>query len=153
MSSLQNESRYADLILYIRQKFAGDSRFGASKLNKVLCLADSLSCRKFGRSITGIEYRRQASGPEALKPIPLRRLINFQELTPEAGSPENNEHVQMQVATARTPDLSMFSNDEIALVDQVIEKIQAQKIEPETEIGQIIMGWDLVKEGEIIPYG
>src|SRR5207302_260927 len=58
-----DDRKLRELILHIAKESMGDTRFGKTKLNKLLFYADFLAYQKTGQSITGEEYVKQPFGP------------------------------------------------------------------------------------------
>ncbi|MBZ5647948.1 MAG: SocA family protein [Acidobacteriia bacterium] len=147
-----DDRKLAELILYISQKCANDPTFGAVKLNKILCYSDFLFYAYHGRGITNVEYQKLPYGPapRRLKPVRnqliKRRALALQDVVLKNG------HVQKRTVNLRQPNLSLFSGDEIALVDRVIESTEKMPSGVVSDYSHNLVGWLVVDEGETIPY-
>ncbi len=61
-------------------------------------------------------------------------------------------NLQKRTVNLRQPDLTVFSGDEIALVDEVIEAFERAKAEVVSDLTHRMVGWMVVEKGESIPY-
>lgn len=114
--------KFDNLILYICKNSQNDSLFGRTKLNKLLYFADFGHYREHGKSISGQEYMAIQNGPvpRAMKPA-LDRMIHAGDV--------REEHIDVgarrprcNIVAQRDPDMSAFSEEEIAYVDEVLSK-------------------------------
>jgi hypothetical protein len=148
----ENEARYRELVLYICQKCASDPKFGATKLNKILYFSDFLAYATLGEPITGFEYQRLPNGPAPRRMVPMRDEmkrrcdLGFQEVKLRGG------RTQQRVVNLRGPDLSVFTAEQIALVDRIIEELWNLDAEEVSELSHRMMGWKLAGMNETIPY-
>ena len=148
----EDERKLRELILYISQKCATDPTFGATKLNKILFFADFLAYANLGKAITNFDYQKLPQGPAPRRLVPVReQMIADGELVIQQVRLLTG-NVQKRTVNLRPPDLTIFSGDEIALVDEVIEALEGAKAEAVSELTHRMLGWKLVDEGESIPY-
>ncbi len=152
------ERKLAELILYVSAKCAGDPNFGAVKLNKILFQADFFAYAEIGHPMTGVEYAKHEFGPaprvlvevrEALErngDIAIQRALRF---LPKHWTVEKP---MVRVIPLRDPDLSRFTPDEIALVDQVIEDNHGLSGSDLSEWTHTLPGWVAAEMFETIPY-
>ena len=76
-TSITNDEKLAELMLYISMKSESDETFGATKLNKLLFYADFIAYLKLKKPITGAEYQCIERGPAPRSLLPIRRkLVN-----------------------------------------------------------------------------
>src|SRR5687767_3702503 len=68
-----DDSKLAELILFIAHRSECDERFGAVKLNKLLFFSDFLAYGRLGSSITGQDYQKLQHGPAPRKLLPVVR--------------------------------------------------------------------------------
>lgn len=145
-------SKLQELILHFARKSEGDSSFGAVKLNKLLFYADFAFFRSHGRSITGESYVKRAQGPcpanivKALKGLEAAKRAATQSTT-YFGRP------QKKTVALVDADLSSFNGNEIAIVDEVLEWLRDKNASEVSEMSHRELGWELAKDGEVIPYG
>jgi hypothetical protein len=148
----ENEDRFRELILYICQKCATHSRFGATKLNKLLYFCDFMAYLRLGDPITGFEYQREKNGP-----VPTR-LVPFREQMKKAGElaiqpvrlPDGR--IQLRHVNLREPKLEVFSSKQMALIDEMIEYLKNKDAEAVSDLTHTMVGWQVVDPGEQIPY-
>ena len=104
------------MILYIAEKTADDPSFGDTHLNKVLYWADFDAYGSLGRPVTGARYFKLPFGPGAKPLMPICDELaeeGFVEIVePPAGS-----YQARKTFAKRPPDTSLFSHEELELVD------------------------------------
>jgi len=150
--SVENETKFIELVLYISQKCASDPMFGAIKLNKVLFYSDFLFFGRTGEPITGFEYQRLRNGPAPRKLLPVRekmirdRILALQEVPLKSGK------IQKRTVNLRPPNLRIFTGDEIALVDDVIDALSDCDAQTVSDLSHRTVGWQIAAEGETISY-
>ncbi len=148
-----DEEKLGELILYISQKCATDPKFGATKLNKILYLADFLSFGSWGEPITGVEYQHLRLGPAPRRLIPVRESLQSAGKLVVQSLPLRSGKQQTRTVNLTEPNLRLFSGREIALVDSVIEDLWDLDADESSEFSHRFVGWKMTKEGQNIPYG
>ena len=139
-----------ELILYISQKCADDPTFCATKLNKILFFSDFFSFYRFGEPISGIEYQRLPNGPAPKKLVPVREeMLSNGEIAMQKNSFFNKQ--QHRCVSLRDPDLNGFKGRDIALLDEVIEKLRGKTAKDVSEMSHQ-RAWRIAKDQESIPY-
>ncbi len=147
-----NEAKFRELILYISRKCALDPLFGATKLNKILFYSDFFSFGRSGEPITGVEYQRLRNGPAPRALVPVRekmieeRILGMQEVMLKSGK------IQKRTVGLRPPNLRIFTGEEIAVVDYIIDALSACDAKTVSDISHRMVGWQIALEGETIPY-
>jgi len=145
-------SKFKELVLYVAEKSADDPSFGATKLNKTLFFSDFYAYGELGKPMTGATYQKLDRGPAP------RELPSIQQQLQEEGAAAVFErshfnYLQKRLLPLRPADLSQFSPQEVALVDEVIE---ALKYHTALEVSRVshakVLGWQLAGEREEIPY-
>jgi len=146
-----NLDKFRELILYISQKCANDPSFGAIKVNKILYFSDFLHYANYGTPITGVEYQKLEYGPAPRPLLPIRqKMVNNGELGIQQlpiGSASRQKLVNL-----RSPDLSLFTAQEIALIDAVIDLLGPGTAADASEMSHRLSGWKLASINETIPY-
>jgi uncharacterized phage-associated protein len=146
-----DENKLQELMLYVAQQLESDRAGGATKLNKVLYFADFAHVRRTGHPITGAEYQKLPQGPAPRRLIPVRRrLIESGEAELRAESYLGYE--QHRLVAKRDPDLSLLSADEMDSVNRVLEDLAHLTAAQVSALSHAEPGWQLVDEGERIPY-
>lgn len=155
MNALENisgdHSKLQELILYISMKSEGDERFGKVKLNKLLFYSDFTAFVRSGKSITGEEYQALQQGPAPKAMLPVLKVL---EESQQIAIRKTLYHgwKQHKVFALREPDLNVFSQHEIALIDEIIETFFRCTGAEISNQSHSFIGWKLAKEGETIPY-
>ncbi len=146
-----NERKYRELIKYIAVKSANDEWFGRTKLNKILFYCDFLAYRDIGESITGDGYHKKPFGPV---PNSIRdmtaRMIKDGELAETIKSLYGRD--QKRVSALITPNVSDFTSQEIACIDDVLEKLKQKNATEVSDLSHQFIGWQVAEVNEDIPY-
>lgn len=151
MSERFDARRFEELILLVARRCERDSTFGATKLNKLLFFADFAAYRKLGRSLTGADYQKLEHGPAPKQLLPTREaLLERGELFPITRDYFGKE--QKRLIAGREPDVSGFSGEEIALVDEIIDRLRDLDAAAVTQLSHAFIGWRAVEYGDVIPY-
>lgn len=117
---LDSEKRLTELMLYIATKCADDPDFNVTRLNKILFFADFQAYRAFGKSISGAEYIALPYGPAPRKADEIRKqMVTRKELFQR--HPPKYSHKRTRLVARREADLSLFTANDIAILDEVIE--------------------------------
>jgi hypothetical protein len=146
-----SDEKLGELILYIAKKSQNDPHFGATKLNKILFFSDFYNYANHNAPITGVEYMRLGAGPVPKPLVPVRqkliakKAIAIQELAVADG------YNQKKVVALREPDLSIFSAQEIEIVNMIMETLKDSNA---SEVSELSHGkaWQAAKDRESIPY-
>jgi len=147
-----DEGKFTELILYIAAKGEAEPGFGTTRLYKVLFYSEWHHYVTTGKTITGRDYIKGPYGPmpqrgdETLKALETQRLLAIQQHS-RAGYP------QQKPIALRDANLDVFTAQEIAIVDQVIEE---QRGMTATGISNRshdeILAWKVAGDGERIPF-
>lgn len=147
-----NSHKFRQLVLYIAQKSETDPTFGATKLNKLLFFCDFYAYAKFGRSLTGSEYKRLPMGPAPELIVQTRdALVQLHQARIERRT--WHDYPQERLVPLVEPDMHPFSADEIALVDEIIQDLWDLNATATSNLShEKMVGWQIVQDGEEIPY-
>lgn len=146
-----NEQKFKELVLYIALRSDDDKRFGAVKLNKILFYSDFNAYRELGKPITGAAYQHLGEGPAPRELLPARKkMTDLNELKTEPRRYFGK--VQKRLVALRPPDLSIFTTDEIRIVDEIITTFWEYSGAELSERTHREYGWRLTDESETIPY-
>lgn len=146
------EAKLRELVLYVASRCEPHAFFGKIKLNKILFFSDMNAYLRQGSGVTNIPYLRRQFGPV---PKGIDRLIQDLEAKREAvvhvrAMPDLTE--QKRVVALRQPDLSGFSADHIAIVNEVIEWMRPMSAHEVSELTHNLVGWRVARSDEEIPY-
>jgi hypothetical protein len=154
----EDRRKLKELILYISKKGESDPTYGSTLLNKALFFADFLAYAKFGNPITGALYIREKRGPV---PRPMRApsvVLTEMKRAGELRLHETQIPLRGKVITRvtpiaqREPDLSVFSAQEIELVDQVTGTFHGWPAGAISKYTHELPQWHTVPLNETIPY-
>ena len=149
-STLNPNERLREMILYIVKRHHGNTRFGATKLNKILFFSDFRFFALRGEPITGVSYKKDEFGPV---PADIGTLLKQME---SAGELEQKKHTygrtKRSVFTAkRQANLTNFTKEQIAEVDSAINKVIWMKSGDVSDLSHTRL-WKIARMGEQIPY-
>ena len=146
-----NEQKFTEMLLYVADRLRSDRSGGATKLNKVVFFADFAHVRRTGSPISGAQYQKLPWGPAPRRLVPVRdQLI--------AAGDAHLEHAEFlgrtlqRVVPDRAADVSVFSDEELATIDQVLSDLDGLTAVQVSDLSHEEPGWRLVEEGETIPY-
>jgi len=145
-----DDDKLRELILLITLRSERDPTFGSVKLNKLLFYCDFSAYLTYGKPITGQEYFSLKQGaPRQMKPITDRmeeeRELAFQR-TDYFG------RIQNKPIALRSPNLRIFTAQEIGLVDEIIQKWSGKNATEISRHSHLFIGWKVAGEKETIPY-
>jgi hypothetical protein len=148
----QDTEKFKELVLYICEKSATDKYFGSTKLNKILFLSDFWAYAHLGEPITGVEYMKLPFGPAPRPFLPIRQEMEKDGELAIQKTSLDPEMERKRPVSLRSPDLSLFSGEEIAWVDKVIEFCSRATAKGISRYTHRWHGWKAAREGETIPY-
>jgi len=142
--------KFEELVVYLCQRCDMEKWWGRTKLAKMLYYCDFDAYRDLGSSITGAKYVRMPQGPVAEQLFPaLRGLANVRIVEIQRPIGDFDE---LRPTAIDDPDLSVFSPQEIALVDQVVDRLKSKTARQLSAMAHREEGWRLAGPGEEIPY-
>jgi hypothetical protein len=142
-----------ELILHVSAKYHGDSKFGSTKLYKLVAFTDMVHFARTGHSVTGQEYKKLPQGHVATgMSEAIDELIEDRKL--EIKKESHYEYVAKVPVALKEPDYGNFTPEEIATIDEILGGFQDMN---NTEISnfahRITPNWDLIPEQQTIPLG
>ena len=146
----ESDRRLGDLLLYVTGRLRDEPAAGSTKVNKLLYFAEQAHVRAHGVPITGAEYQRLEHGPAP------RRLKPVRDALVANGDAEVIEEtilgrLQHRLVPKRPPRFDVFTNDQVAAVDEVLERFGGHTGTQLTAASHEDAGWRMVAEGETIP--
>lgn len=151
MAAKAKDKKFRELILYIARETESDPRCGKTKLYKILFYSDFWAFSKLGHSISGQEYHKLKNGPAPRQAYPVLKEMLENRLCAWA-TRDYFGRVQQKLLALREPDLSEFSGEEIALVQDVIRMLWAYDAAEVSDLSHRFIGWKLAEHRETIPY-
>lgn len=150
---MANMEKFKELVLYLSEKSVSDKKFGSTKLNKLLFYCDFIAYAELGASITGVTYQRITKGPAPKCMVPVRdEMVESKELAIQP-VPLLSGHTQRRPVNLRRPNLTLFSGEEISLVDTILQGFSKFDADQISNFSHGHIGWLLAQDGETIPYG
>ncbi len=145
-----NEDKFAEMVLLVADRLKDDRAGGATKLNKVLFFAEFTHLRRHHKVISGCEFQHLTHGPAPHQMLPVRkRLIDSgaARLVKEdfLGRPQH------RLVPTRPADLSLFDDDELKTMEDVLEQLAGMTAVQVSELSHQEPGWQLTEVGETIP--
>jgi Protein of unknown function (DUF4065) len=146
-----DDRKFQELVLYLASRSETDPRFGATKLNKLLYHCDFKAYELLGSPMTGQAYQKLQFGPapRRLKPVVAQMCGRGDCFEWER---EHFGRVQKRLLPKRDADLSVFTPQEVDLINQVIEELWQDTASGVSERSHDAIGWRAAQMGEDIPY-
>jgi uncharacterized phage-associated protein len=146
-----DERKFTELVMLVAERLRGDRAGGATKLNNVLFFAEFTHLRRHHAVISGCEFQKLDHGPAPRQLFPVRRRLvetNEAELIEEdfLGRPQH------RLVALRPVDRSVFNDDELKTVIDVLDQLQGLTGTQLSELSHEEPGWQLTEVGETIPY-
>jgi Protein of unknown function (DUF4065) len=141
-----------ELVLYVARRCEEHHFFGTIKLNKILLYSDWGSYRDRGRGVTGIPYIKDIFGPA---PKGIDQVIAGLVTAGDAVVLHRgmlNGLVQDRVVPIRDADLSIFDAEDIATVNDVVDRFRKMPAKRVSDLTHDTAGWLSTHFGEEIPY-
>lgn len=146
-----DKAKFRELVVYVAERVGDDPRFGDTKFNKVLFHVDFRAYNRFGRAVTGAAYQKLDFGPAARALKPVRDELHAEGAV-KLTSRQAGRRRQSVTRACRPADRTLFTGEELALVDQVIAELAPLTAEAVSDQSHEHPGWRLVDERETIPY-
>ncbi len=146
-----DDRKFEELMLHIAQRSANDRRFGATKLNKLLFYGDFLAYLYFGQPITAHRYQALPQGPAPIALLPVLRRMEEEKAAVVTQS-EHYGFMQKRLVALRDPNYDLFSAQEIALIDRLIEDFWNLTAKQISEHSHQLLAWQVARPSEEIPY-
>jgi Protein of unknown function (DUF4065) len=147
----EDRRKLKELILYVSQQCGSKHNFGSVILYKILYFSDHFAYGKLGQPITGAEYMKEKHGPIPRTALPARQELESEGRLRIDDVRHGRGTLKKPVALDR-PDMSMFSKDEIALVDSIIERFRHSSTRKVRTATHDLKAWRAYKIGATIPY-
>lgn len=144
-----NKEKFKNLVLYVCSK-CDPKELGSTKLNKVLWYTDMLSYVYLEKPVTGETYVKRQFGP-----VPKHVLTILAELEAEGliatKESEYFGYDKKEYIALKKPNLALFTQEEISLIDAMIEVIKEHTAKTISQASHDRI-WELAEIGEEIPY-
>ena len=147
----QADRRLAEMVLFVAERCQSDSKFGATKLNKILFFADAMSFIQRGKPIIGCEFMKLGQGPVPRRLVPVREnLINAGRAVVQKKTlvPGREQH---RLIPLDQPKLDAFTPDDIKFLDEVIGLLCDRSAAEVSELSHRVPAWEIAEDKETIP--
>jgi uncharacterized phage-associated protein len=147
----EDRRKLKELMLYVSAQCASKHNFGSVILYKILYFSDHLAFGKLGQPITGADYMKEKHGPiprtvyTAREELQAEGRLEIREIKHGRGT------LHKPVAMA-TPDMTQFTDEEIALVDSVIERFRNSSTRKVRRASHVLHAWKAYNISDTIPY-
>lgn len=142
--------KFDELLVYIAEKSKDDPKLGDKKLNKLLYFADMTAYRRTGKPITGAAYQHEEHGPIARPLKKARRSLKGKRLAVKKR--EYHGYPQTVTVALDDPDPSVFTEEELAIVDEILDAYKDMDGKEMEDIAHQEPGWQMTVDGEAMPY-
>jgi hypothetical protein len=146
-----NQRKFQELIVYIARRLGPEAALGRVKLAKLLMASDFGAYERFGSSITGATYEKWEQGH-----LPRELMMADRDLVAQGAiSVEDEDYfgkTLKRVTARRDPDMSEFSEDELAVIELAIQRFGHETATRLSELSHLELGWRLAEWKEPIPY-
>lgn len=143
--------KFRELLIYVSKMCRNDPTFGAVKLNKILYYSDFRAFERFGVPITGVRYFKLPLGPAPKALMPIRRQLVEEGAIRLEKVDLGDGVAQHRTIAERNAAMSLFSKDEISLVDDVIKELWGQSARDVSDASHDIR-WRAVNMRDTLPY-
>lgn len=146
-----NRGKFEELVVYIARRLGPEAALGRVKLAKLLMNSDFRAFARFGRPITGATYEKWEHGH-----LPRELLLVERDL--EAAGAIASEQIEYygkklnHISARRDPDLSHFSEDELAIIEGTLKEFGHESATYLSDLAHRERGWRLAQWKEVIPY-
>jgi hypothetical protein len=146
-----DRAKFNELAIYIAKRLGPEAALGRVKLAKLFMWSDFGAFQRFGKPITGATYEKWEHGH-----LPHELLLAERDL--EADGSLIVEAVDyygkrlMHISAARDPDMSRFSEDELAVIEGAIRRFGYESAKYLSDLSHHEVGWRLAEMKEVIPY-
>ncbi len=143
------EKLEAAILFFIER--ANNGHLGKTKLMKLLYYADFDHMERYGEPITGARYRKFDQGPvpgealDLLKDMEVQGKISVEQR-------DLGLHTQFRYRSEIEPDLSLFSESEMATLKQVVDRWAHEPLSRIVAATHAEAPWLSVRLGDHIPY-
>jgi hypothetical protein len=149
--------KFKELVLYIASKSITDDHFGTVKLNKTLFYIDQRAMQIWGKSVTGVSYKKDLLGPVpqdmrlTLEEMQAVKEISIFERPISRQDEEGEGFIQKRVIPLAVPDLNQFDSKETDLINAVIDDFRGSSGPKLSDLSHDLIGWKLASYDQEIP--
>jgi Protein of unknown function (DUF4065) len=146
-----DRGKFEELIVYLARRLPPEAALGRVKLAKLLMHSDFTAFQRLGSSITGATYEKWEFGHFPQQFVMVEKDL----LAGGAIAEEDTDYFGKRlrhVTARRDPDMSAFSDDEIAIIEGAILWYGHESAKYLSDLAHRDPGWVLAQDRETIPY-
>jgi len=147
----KNVQKFREVLLYILNKAGAKPNIGETVLYKLLYFIDFDFYEKYEEQLIGATYRKNKFGPT---PVEFTEIVNAmiqdKDITKVKNKYFNKE--QKKYLPLRKPSLDSFSGSEIALIDEVLNRLSDKNASQISEYSHGDIPWKVTKDMDVIDY-
>ena len=146
-----NRQKFRESLIHVAAESEDDIGFGVTRLNTILYCSDFKAFALLGCAITGATYRKRDRGPVAEElPTVLRAMEAEGEI--ERVERRDLNLLLKRVVPLRAPDLSVFSDRELEILDRVTLELRTRGAAESRLLSHLMVSWRIARYDEVIPY-
>ncbi len=147
----KNIEKLKEVFLYILVKVGNKPNVGESVINKLLYFIDFDYYEKYEKQLIGATYIKNHYGPT---PCELKMIVKEMEKNKEILTVANKvfDFKQKKFIALRDPNLVVLNAQELAHIDEVLDRLSNKNAKEMTEYSHGDMPWKAYKDGEAIDY-
>lgn len=146
----ETTEKLGEAILHIASRCRQMRAFGRTKLNKVLFFADFAAFQQIGRPVTEATYLKKPNGPVVSQlPKTIERMVRAGFATEV--EVQSGPFVENRLQPLRAARLSVFTSDEIRILDEAIDDVRELNAAELSEMTHETEAWRLAVMDGAIP--
>ena len=145
-----DREKFKALVLHILWRTSRVGGFGVTKLNKALWFAEARSFEAYGQPISGEEFVRDKHGPRSKHARDVCEELVVEGLL-EPFTETVGDFNAIRYRAHSPPDTSVFSGEELMLVDWWIRNIAENHTATSISSLSHDYGWEVAELGETLP--
>jgi transcriptional regulator with XRE-family HTH domain len=146
-----NVQKFREVLLYILNKIGAKSNVGETVIYKLLYFIDFDFYEKYEEQLVGATYKKNTFGPT---PIEFAAIVNsmISDREIEKIKSDYYQKEQKKYLPLRKPNLDCLSGKEIALIDEVLNRLSDKNASQISEYSHEDIPWKVTEDMEIIDY-
>ena len=146
-----NVQKFREVLLYILNKVGAKSNVGETVVYKLLYFIDFDFYEKYEEQLVGATYKKNTFGPTPIEfPAIVDSMISDKEIEKIKSAYYQKE--QRKYLPLRKPDLECLSGKEIALIDEVLNRLSDKNASQISEYSHGDIPWKVTEDMEVIDY-
>ncbi len=147
----KNVQKFREVLLYILNKVGAKSNVGETAIYKLLYFIDFDFYEKYEEQFVGATYKKNTFGPT---PMEFAAIVDLMILDKEVEKIHSAyyQKEQKKYLPLRKPNLDCFSGKEIALIDEVLNRLSDKNASQISEYSHGDIPWKVTEDMEIIDY-